>query len=357
MNPILLAILKLLMPATTWFLALLISRRNHQLAYRETLNKLAIMELVTKVSSMLPKEESFPSLRILVNRCYALGEFESLWAIEGIGQRTIEHELRSSDDPQGFLTGENSKDLPAGSLAMLHAGIGLGFAKHGLDSLNHSGTQNLTQMVSRFIGHCQNNSRPGYFHCAIESLGLVARFEHGAPMVQAIDQVLGDIEPEYRGLLWHGAGRAVYFSPQNFIPGARSPVPAFSMCKLEPSHKIGQQNMMTGLAWAITLVNMKHPQIIEEVLMLHENDIREAEDAFKNGVASSIIVREVGTPGVARDFVGSVSKKSGVERNGLVVEYVGSPAEEAINTYLAVFVEHGRLGQIFQYQNLASLIP
>lgn len=357
MNPILLAVLKLLMPVATWFLALLIPGRNRQLAYIETLNKLAIMELVTKVSSVLPKEEIFPSLKTLVNRCYALGGDSSLWIIEGLGQRTIEHELKSNDKPQDFLTGEYSKDLPLGSLAMLHAGIGLGFAKHGLDGLNYSGTHNLAQMVTRFIEHCQDNSRPGYFHCAIESLGLVARFEHGIQIVCAIDQVLGEIKPEFRGLLWHGAGRAVYFSPQNFIPGVKSPIPAFSMCKLEPPHKIGRNNMMAGLAWAIMLVNMKHPQIIEEVLMLHENDIRESEEAFKNGVASSSIVREVSTPGVARDFVESVSKKSGGERSSLLMEYVGSPAEKAINTYLPVLVQQNRLGQVFQYQSLDSLMP
>jgi hypothetical protein len=353
MNPILLAVLKLLMPAATWLLALLIPGRNHRLAYRETLNKLVIMELVTKVGALLPKEEHFPSLKTLVDKCYALGEFESLWAIEGLGQRTIERQLRSSDHPQDFLTGKNSKDLPLGSLAMLHAGIGLGFAKHVLDGLKQSSEQSPAQTVARFIEHCQANSRPGYLDCAVESIGLVARFEHGAQMVQAIDQVLGDIEPDYRGLLWHGAGRAVYFSPHNFIPGAKSPVRAFSMCKLEAPHTIGRQNMISGLAWAITLVNMKHPQIIEEVVMLHENELRESEDAFKNGVASAIIVREVGSPGVAAAFIASVSS----EQSDLFVEYLGYPAEKAINTYLPVLVQQDRLGHVFQSQNLDSLMP
>ena len=190
MNPILLAILKLLMPATTWLLTRLIPGRNRQLALQETRNKLAIMELVTKVSSVLPEKETWPPLSTLIDRCYALGEYASLWTIEGLGQRAIEHELRSNDDPHGFLTGKNSKTLPTESLAMLHAGLGMGFAKHGLDGLHDSGRQALAQMVTRFIERCQDNARPGYLDCAIESLGLVARFEHGPQMVSAIDQVL-----------------------------------------------------------------------------------------------------------------------------------------------------------------------
>ena len=143
MNPILLAVLKLLMPVTTWFLALLIPGRNQRLAHLESLNKLAIMELVTSVSSVLPKHPPFPSLKILVRNCYTLGEYESLWTIEGLGQRKIEHELKSSAEPQDFLTGEENNDLPSESLAMLHAGIGLGFAKHGLDRLKKSINRNL----------------------------------------------------------------------------------------------------------------------------------------------------------------------------------------------------------------------
>lgn len=357
MNPILLAVLKLLMPIMTWVLALMIPRRNRRLALQETLNKLDIMELVTKVSSILPKGEDSPPLKTLVDKCYALGEFSSLFLIEGLGQRTIENELRLSDSPQSFLTRKGIEDLPNGSLPMLHAGIGLGFAKHGLDGLKKSGSQALTPMVSKFIEHCRTNSQPGYFDCAIESLGLVARFEHDPKMVLAIDQVLADINPELRGLLWHGAGRAVYFSPQNFIASAKSPVPAFSMCRLEPPHEIGKQNMIAGLAWAITLVNMKTPEIIEEILILHAEDIRGSQDAFKNGIASSILVREVITPRGSRDFIEAVSEKSAGDQTSMLAEFVLGPAEKALNIYLPGLVQQDRLGQVFQYQELVKFMP
>jgi len=59
---------------------------------------------------------------------------------------------------------------------MMHAGLGLGLAESLMKQLTPDSSKKETERVVRaFIKLCQNNSRPGYVGCALESLGLVTR--------------------------------------------------------------------------------------------------------------------------------------------------------------------------------------
>ncbi len=343
------------MPIATWVSAFFVFKRNNQVALRETLNKLHIMELVTKVESVLPKEEVWPSLKMLIDKSYALGDFGALWAVEGLGQRFTEHMMRKDKNPRQLLDNQGGHILPDKSLTMLHAGIGLAFAKHGLLGKDASSTKILEQTAAEFIDRCQRNSRGGYLGCAIESLGLVARFEHGPQMVRALDQVLQNHSLEVRANLWHGAGRATYFSPQNFIVGVSSPIQAIAMCFKEPPHELGHLNMLSGLAWAITLVNMKHPEVLGEILEVHKDDIRSS-DAFKNGISSSVIIREDTTPGYAWNYIQSAPQGFSDELNTMWEENVLDPGQKAIETYHPTLAENGCLDEVFRYQDLDDLV-
>ena len=66
--------------------------------------------------------------------------------------------------------------MPEKSLTMMHAGLGLALAESLMKQLTlESSTQEIERVLKAFIKLCNNNSRPGYVGCALESLGLVTR--------------------------------------------------------------------------------------------------------------------------------------------------------------------------------------
>src|SRR3990172_1164865 len=52
---------------------------------------------------------------------------------------------------------------------------------------------------------------------------------------------------------------------------------------------LGRRNAAAGFAWAITLVNMRFPIIMETLLKYHGEEFLK-DDAFANGVMSSLIM-------------------------------------------------------------------
>jgi len=103
----------------------------------------------------------------------------------------------------------------------------------------------------------------------LESLGLVTRHFYGHSMVLAIDKRLEGKDAALRGFFWHGVGRAVYFSPENLVPSLGSPWPAVAMCERLAPHDVAKDNMVAGVAWGMTMVNLKQPVVLEGFLKKH----------------------------------------------------------------------------------------
>jgi hypothetical protein len=91
-------------------------------------------------------------------------------------------------------------------------------------------------------------------------------------------------------------GRAIYFSPDNFLPSHSASWRALEMCnQVAAPHKIAHTNCHAGLAWAVTLVNLRQPEIMESLLQ-QQRDRLAQDDAFANGVAGALILRYETTP-------------------------------------------------------------
>src|SRR5262249_48394996 len=120
---------------------------------------------------------------------------------------------------------------------------------------------------------------------AYESLGLVTRFWH-SQMVPVVDLHLRYVEPNAVGYFWHGVGRSLYFFPLYFVPGLLS---AWRAVEQEPPDEVARLNMIAGLTWATTLVDVRQPQIMENVLKYY-GDIVSNTPAFTNGVMSALIM-------------------------------------------------------------------
>jgi len=329
--------------------------RNSRLAWQEFQNNYEVYSLVKHVRSRLriPSGPHFP-LEELIRNAYALGEFADLWAVEGLGH-DYAVSFRSQDEPlRGLLTGESARVLPASSLTMMHAGIGLAFAEELMKTITpYSPVEDIDRVLQEFITLCKDNSREGYLGAAYESLGLVTRTWH-AQMVSVVDRRLRENHGDVVSYFWHGSGRALYFLPMYFIPGSLSPWRALER---EAPDDVGRLNMLAGLAWATTLVNMRQPEIMANLLK-YRGDRLTRTDAFSNGVMSSVMMASDITPEdvYIAAFCRYRTDSSDHHLAELWESCIARPCERALNSYYPVLKKHERLGEVFHYQSYPNLI-
>lgn len=324
-------------------------------AWRELMNKLQVFLLVKEVNKVLqiPSGTDIPLIE-LTERSYALGPYPALWAVEGLGHYYGDTFWARNEVPQNILTDESVSDLPDKSLLMLHAGIGLSFANYLLKPIySQSPVSEIRDVLQRFVTLCQENSREGYVGAAYESLGLVTRTFH-PQMIDIVDEQLSEIDPEVVGYYWHGVGRALYFFLTYFVPGSCSP---WRAAKREAPHELALSNIIAGLGWAVAMVNIRNPEIMQSLLK-HHGDQLSANDAFSNGVASSIIMRYDTTPD-APFTTPFYQYQPHPHKPGLVKLWksqVEEPCRAALQHYYPVLKKHNRLDEIFRYQSLSELV-
>ena len=360
-NPELMATMSRMLPPMTRAISMFIPGRDSRIAWQNAKNNAEIIQLVAHVSKVLPPPGAEAPLFSLVEKCYALGTFPALWAIEGLGHWYADSfyikNPGANQQPRAMLTSSTVEGLPPKSLTMLHAGIGMSFAKRNLAALKAaSPAADIRSAAEKVVELCRDSSRPGYAGCAIESLGLAARFLHGTKMVRALDEQLAPLGEDLVGYLWHGAGRAMYFSPPNFMPAWRTPWRAVAMTRTEPPHELGRRSAAAGFAWAITLVNMRFPVIMETLLKYHGEDFLK-DAAFANGVMSSLIMRYDITPddAVLQAYRQHRPAASNARVAELWEQLVRQPAEKALTGIYPVLKQNQRIAEVFRYQDLTAL--
>lgn len=320
-------------------------------AWRELLDKLEVYRLVRGVGERIgvPAPGEPFDLETLVARAYALDDFAALWAVEGLGHDFAERVWPDrGPHPRGLLAGERAAGLPAKSLLMLHAGIGLAFAQRLLGELPPDApAERIRSTVADVLELCRNNSRPGLEGAAMESLGLVTRTFHG-DRVGAVDGALRALDDEAaRGFFWHGVGRALYFLPINFLPAGDATWRPFDMGFAEASDPVARRNVLAGLGWAFTLVHMRRPELMTGLLLAPHGARLEREVGFSDGVASSVVMRTDTTPGapLVRAFLDHSPPAATAGRwRALVVD----PARRALDEVYPRLRREGRLGEIFR---------
>lgn len=322
-------------------------------AWEELGNKLEVFLLVSELPEILKlRAGEWVELPDLVERAYSLSAYAALWAVEGVGHYYGDAYWERNGQPKGLLLDE-SATVPEKSLLMLHAGIGLSFADRLLATVTRqSPAYAVHDVIEQFVNLCRDNARDGYLGPTVESLGLVTR-EFYPDMVGLVDEHLQDVAPDLTGYYWHGVGRALYFSRRYFLPVLRT---AWDSVDVEAPPGLAQANAMAGLAWAATLVNMRQPKIMEGIL--HYIEKSPLADAFSYGVSSSIMMREDTTPNEA--FVSTFYEHEPCSGNQKLVlnwnKRVAGPAKTALRNIYPALKQHGRLGEIFQYQPLADVV-
>jgi hypothetical protein len=332
-----------------------LARGEGGLVLEELRAKGEVFCLVLDVAKLIgvPSEPPFPLAELLA-RAYALGPFRALWAVEGLGKEYGDSFWNQGIVPHGILSDERTRELPDRSLTMLDAGIGLSFAKYLLDRTSpRTPPAELAATVSEIVRLGRDNVRPGYLGAAWESLGLVTRTFH-PDLVASVDRILRATAPEVLGYYWHGVGRAVYFAPINFLPGSDGLL--FEMAVREAPDEPARLSAMAGAAWAYVLVAQRNPEILASLVLDPYGDALARTPAFANGVASSIMMRFDTTPGAL--FIESFLqyRPSSPRLVALWDRLVRIPGETALAVYYPVIKQHNRLGDIFEYRDLAEFV-
>jgi hypothetical protein len=340
--------------------------RDGTLTLQELQNKLQVYFLVRAVPTQLqlPSAPPYPSLLEVVRSAYASDPYPTLWVVEGIGHWYGDTFFTRNEEPRGILTDGQVWDLPAESLTMLHAGIGMSFAQHWMEMVNHlSPVADIRHALAQVMALCRENSRPGYEGAALESLGLITRngqfYGETRPdqMVHVVSRELEHIDPEGFEYFWHGVGRAHYFLPIHFVPGYGSIWHAVRMLRQAVPNECAWLNAIAGLAWAITMVNIRHPQIVANLLRCHGVQLA-ADDGFVNGGASSMMMRYDTTPDAPFITPYYLYRPEPTEPQlvQLWQSQVQQPCAVALQEYYPVLKQKHRLGLIFRYQFLRTLI-
>jgi hypothetical protein len=335
----------------------LLAEGKGSLIAAELRSKGEVFCLVLNVAKLIgvPSEPPFP-LGELLARAYGVGSFRALWAVEGLGHDYGDSFWEQGLVPHGILDDERTDRLPARSLTMLDAGIGLSFAQHCLRNASlRTPPAALAATVAEIVRLGRDNARPGYLGATWESLGLVTRTFH-PDLVMSVDRALRATAPEVLGYYWHGVGRAVFFAPINFLPGSDGFV--FEMAVREAPDEPSRLSAMAGAAWAYALVAQRDPEILASLVIEPYGDALERTPGFANGIASSMMMRFDTTPDAPfiETFLRYRPSRSKPRLVALWDHLVRIPGETALAAYYPVIKEHNRLGDIFEYRDLADFV-
>jgi hypothetical protein len=165
-------------------------------------------------------------------------------------------------------------------------------------------------------------------------------------MVITADREIAIRFPKLRGFFWHGAGRALYFSPTHFVPGFTSPWAGIMHAARDDSATC---NLISGLAWATSLVNMRQPEIVASLLPALRRPVLET-GAFSSGISSAMMMAydiDPLNPWIKK-FYEYVPEPSNTAT--LWGVYVRQPCLHALESTYPELKQSGRLEQLFHFR-------
>jgi hypothetical protein len=335
------------------------------LTLQELRNKAAVFGLVYRVPSILDlvKDGTHRRLTEPLEKAYDQDEYSALWVVEGLGHFIGDRYTEKDEVPRAALSEDVAGEIHAKSLTMLHAGVGMAIAQRWMKSLNHrSSRSDIRVAVERIIADCRESSHKGYEGATLESLGLITRngqfYGETRPdeMVAIVGAVLHEIDIEVYDYFWHGVGRATYFLPINFVPGYGSIWHALELARREAPDVRARLNSVAGLSWGVTMVNIRHPEIVAILLDRLGEDHSKDHQAFSNGVVSGLIMRADTTPGAAiiDEFCEYLPEDEALAAKWS--HWVQTPCRLALEQHHPTLARNRCLGEIFRYHSLEKLV-
>ena len=249
-------------------------------------NKMEVIQLVTDAGTKLGlPDQGEISLPEMIRKADSLGEYPAMWAMEGLGERYTRQAFRTSANPVALMTEGQGTGLADRTLPMMHAGMGIAFAKRLLARVSPWSTAaQMDQAVRWVLRLVEDNARPGYAGPVIGSLGLVTGSWH-PQMLVPLSESLGRVDLDASDYFWHGVGRGSYFDPINMVPG----VSVWKQSDTDPPNERARLHARAGVAWAFAAVNVRHPDVAASVMRYNRHDIGK-NGGFSNGATSVMIL-------------------------------------------------------------------
>jgi hypothetical protein len=191
---------------------------------------------------------------------------------------------------------------------------------------------------------------PGDEGAALESLGLVTQTWYPQLVRLVADQLLA-LDADATEFFWHGAGRAMYFSPMYMLPGL-SP---WQAADREPPDDTARRNARAGVAWAFTIVNIRQPEIAASFVH-HKADRISKNNAYTNGVHSTLVMAGEMFPG--HKYVSEFCKYE-PEETAMQNDWnkrIGRDVGDKVDRYRRVLKAQQQLGEIFRHHDLAQFV-
>ena len=302
--------------------------------------------------SSLPPNGEYP-IDEMLDRMYSRGDYPTLWYIEGLGERYAHAHMDDEESIHGLLNSGQGLNIPDKAQLMLHAGMGITFAKHCVSKLNPCSSEGeIAEALKEFLDLCDENSQERYKGAAVESLGLVSRTWYGQ-MVNLIYGQLLKLDKAASEFFWHGAGRAMYFAPMYMLPGF-SPWQAVTA---EPPDEISRKNARAGVAWAFTIVNVRQPAIHANFLRNRNFEVS-GDDAYSNGTYSTLLMAGEMFPGHAYVKAFSEFKPDANDQPAVDAwnRFIGPDADARLARYRKVLKDSNKMGEVFRYHSLPEYI-
>ncbi|HEU5020676.1 MAG TPA: hypothetical protein VFT60_02260 [Bryobacteraceae bacterium] len=286
--------------------------------------------------------------REILEHLPAEDNFHNIWVREGVGHLAG---MVASLSTQGLLTEGDAARLPDTALVPLHAGMGTAFGEKLFEGLaSNPSKSDVDRAVRRFADLCAANCRPGWEDGTTEPLGLVVRclYPH---LLSPVGEAMQSIEPRLRLLFWHGVGRGLYFVPANFLPyaGARKRMIESAMDETRDPEE--RRNVLAGLFWAVTLVNLCHPEIVK--LTARAASELKLHDEFTNGLISAVLAWRHMAPRDAQHIETYTTPEKRRDGDGLFWRYwISTPAREAVEEVYPGLERENRIASLYTYRTL-----
>ncbi|HEY3824787.1 MAG TPA: hypothetical protein VGL82_09520 [Bryobacteraceae bacterium] len=309
----------------------------------EARNKLEAFRLFAYVDQELGFPAGrLPPLEALVRRAFVLSHHQRIFAIEGAGH------YYTGAAPRPLTGLLQDPALPDCAMVSLHAGMGTSFASTILSKLTGDPSKTmLRDAVSRFLDLCRTNARAGWYENAIEPLGLSVRtlYPH---LLTRVGNAVREIDAGAQRLYWHGAGRSLYFVPMNFVTFGGAHERALRTAIEEAPTVDDRRNAVAGLVWAITLVNLAHPAVLQSLLRTAEAIRMPA--AVRNGIVSALIVWKHMVPEDTEVLPRYLEFAPGTSADAARWnDFVAAPARQAFAEVFPALAKRDRVASVFQF--------
>jgi hypothetical protein len=135
----------------------------------------------------------------------------------------------------------------------------------------------------------------------------------------------------------------------NMLPSVNAPWRVITRLDQEVPNEGARKNALAGISWAITVVNMRQPVVLEAFLR-HHGELAERDDAFRNGLTSSLLMRYDTTRDGTNIAPFIHYKSADAEAHALWARVVTAPCEYALRNTYAQLKQAVALEQLFHYR-------